>query len=63
MTTTSYNKAKQVSVFANLTDMLTITWKDWNGEAIVEKTRTMKAWEVRNLLDAINKLAFVKLAY
>lgn len=62
MTTTSYNKAKTRLYMVERTSIVTITWKEFDGVELVTRKRDMKAWEALNLIENINKLAFVKLA-
>lgn len=57
----NYKKAVRATVFAERTQTLTITYKEYfEGEIITHKEH-LKAWEVLNILDAINPLAFISL--
>lgn len=62
MKTTSYKKAITILYNIERTSNVTISWKEYNGIELINRTKNMRAWEALNVLENINKLAFIKLA-
>lgn len=59
MKTTSIKKAINALYREERTENVFVSWKEVLNNEIVERRKSMRAWEAINLLENINKLAFI----
>ena len=59
--TKNYKKAVNAVVFSEKTERFRITYKEVVENEVIKITRELRGWEVLNILDAINPIAFVSL--
>lgn len=57
----NYKKAVNAVVFSEKTERFRITYKEVVGYEVIKLIRELRGFEVLNILDAINPIAFVSL--
>lgn len=59
--TRNYQKAKQRALFADKNQRFKIKWREVRDERVVHIEGEYRKWEIQNLLDTINPIAFISL--
>lgn len=60
-TTRNYQKAKQRVLFSDKNQRFKIKWREVRDEQVVHIEGQYRKWEIQNLLDTINPIAFISL--
>lgn len=59
--TRNYQKAKQRVLFSDKNQLFKIKWREVRDEQVVHIEGKYRKWEIQNLLDTINPIAFISL--
>lgn len=59
--TRNYQKAKQRVLFSDKNQRFKIKWREVRDEQVVHIEGQYRKWEIQNLLDTINPIAFISL--
>lgn len=59
--TRNYQKAKQRVLFSDKNQRFKIKWREVRDEQVVHIEGQYCKWEIQNLLDTINPIAFISL--
>ena len=59
--TRNFQKAKQRVLFSDKNQRFKIKWREVRDEQVVHIEGQYRKWEIQNLLDTINPIAFISL--
>lgn len=59
--TRNYQKAKQRVLFSDKNQRFKIKWREVRDDQVVHIEGMYRKWEIQNLLDTINPIAFISL--